>query len=130
MKGRRFVICILVVMVMVFSVACQSESEGQVTPTEDGKIVVNFWHSMGGHNLGILEELINQYNSSQDEVTIKPIYQGSYREGFSKINSVLGTEEVPALMQLNEESTKPMIDMGYIKPMQEFIERDNFDISS
>ncbi|NGP45249.1 ABC transporter substrate-binding protein [Bacillaceae bacterium SIJ1] len=98
--------------------------------TEDGKTVVTFWHSMSGNNLNVLEDIITDYNSEQSEVIVKPVFQGTYREGFSKINSVIGTDDVPALMQLNEESTKPMIDMGEIKPMQDFIDQDNFNIEN
>lgn len=130
MRAKQLIIFSLAIVIVVFTTACNSAPEEKNAVKDDGKTVVNFWHSMGGYNLGVLEDLIEKYNSNQENVVIEPIYQGDYREGFSKINSVLGTEEVPAIMQLNEESTKPMIDLGYIKPMQEFIERDNFDISS
>src|SRR5699024_9625749 len=113
--------------------ACSSSTggkEGDAATTDDGKIIIEFWHSMGGTNLEVLEGIIEDYNSSQDEAEVQPIYQGSYFEGFSKLNSVLGTSEVPALMQLNEASTKPMIDLEYIKPMHELIDEDNFDVSN
>lgn len=117
-------------LLMLFSLltACGS-NETESKQTADGKEIVTFWHSMGGHNLSILEGIIEEYNESQEDVVVEPVYQGSYREGFSKINSVIGTNEVPALMQLNEESTKPMIDLGFITPMHEFIDKDNVDIS-
>ena len=128
---RKIIVSFLVTVLMVLSVACNTSPEEEVnTRTEDGKTVVNFWHSMGGHNLTILEELIEQYHNSQDKVVINPIFQGNYIEGFSKINSVLGTDDVPDLMQLNEHSNKPMVDAGYITPMQDFIDRDNIDIRS
>ncbi len=117
-------------MALLLVGACSTGSDVQHGTTDDGKVIVNFWHSMSGNNLTVLEDIIDEYNESQDDVQVDPIFQGTYRDGFTKINSVIGTEEVPALMQLNEESTKPMIDLGYIKPMQEFIDADDFNISS
>jgi len=129
MKRKNIFFMLMSLALILFLAACGSSNSNE-PEKEDGKTVVNFWHSMGGHNLSVLEDIIDDYNENQDEVVVKSIYQGSYREGFSKINSVLGTKDVPALMQLNEESTKPMIDMGEIKPMQEFIEKDNYSIDN
>lgn len=117
-----------IILCLVIVSACSGENNDPNT-NSNNETVVEFWHSMGGNNLDIMEELIEKYNESQDDFVVDPIYQGSYTEGFSKLNSLLGTDEVPALMQLNEGSTKSMIDLGYIKPMHELIEDDDFDIS-
>lgn len=138
MKVKALLQISVIGAILMIIVGCNADSESQSGQTEDGaneqvnddKTVINFWHSMAGNNLEVMEELVEMYNESQNEVFVQHTYQGNYHEGLSKLNSVVGTDEIPDVMQLNEESLRPVIDGGFAKPMQEFIDRDNFDISN
>ncbi|UOE95125.1 ABC transporter substrate-binding protein [Alkalihalobacillus sp. LMS39] len=97
-------------------------------PSED-KVSVEFWHGMGGELGEALDALVDQYNDSQDGVEVVSEYQGSYEELLTKFRSVGGTADAPALVQVFEVGTKYMIDSGYITPVQEWIDKDNYDAS-
>lgn len=91
------------------------------------KIVL--WHAMGGELGNSLDSIVDNYNSSQDEVEVESIYQGSYFETLNKFRAVAGTEDAPSMVQIYDGGTAFMSESGYITPMQSFIDTDNFDES-
>lgn len=88
-----------------------------------------FWHAMGGNFQPTLNKIVEEYNKSQDKVEVEALYQGSYQEALNKFKSVQGTDKAPALIQLNEISTEYMYNSGAITPMQEFVKKDNYDLT-
>lgn len=88
-----------------------------------------FWHAMGGNFQPTLNKIVEEYNKSQDKVEVEALYQGSYQEDLNKFKSVQGTDKAPALIQLNEISTEYMYNSGAITPMQEFVKKDNYDLT-
>ncbi|ADI00390.1 ABC transporter substrate-binding protein [Salisediminibacterium selenitireducens] len=105
-----------------------NEAGEEETVSEDA-LEIEFWHAMGGGLGDTLEELVADYNASQDQYVITPEYQGSYEELLTQYRTVGGTETAPGLVQMFEVGTKYMIDSGYITPVQEWIDRENYDIS-
>ncbi|GIN57286.1 ABC transporter substrate-binding protein [Lederbergia ruris] len=93
------------------------------------KANISFWHAMSGDNGKALEEIVNKFNEQSDSVEVKAIYQGSYDDLLNKLRAVGGSSEAPAIVQVFEIGTKYMSESGFITPMQEFIDKDNFDIS-
>ena len=88
-----------------------------------------FWHAMGGNFQPTLNKIVEEYNKSQDKVEVEALYQGSYQEALNKFKSVQGTDKAPALIQLNEISNEYMYNSGAITPMQEFVKKDNYDLT-
>ncbi|QTD41110.1 ABC transporter substrate-binding protein [Sporosarcina sp. Te-1] len=97
--------------------------------TEDGKVSIEFWHAMSGTGQESIDSIVNGFNESQDKYEVKAEYQGSYEESLTKLRSVGGTKDAPAITQVFEVGTKYMIESGYIEPMQSFIDKDNYDVS-
>lgn len=117
--------------------ACSSETDEAVQTTdataapaeEEGKTEVVFWHAMSGELETALNTLVDDFNASQEEYEVEPVFQGTYEEALTKLNTVAGTEESPAMMQVFEVGTKFMIDSGHIQPVQDFIDEEGFDTS-
>jgi sn-glycerol 3-phosphate transport system substrate-binding protein len=130
MKNFKFYLLIVFSLLLVFgSIGCSSNAGGEVKKTDDGRTLVTFWHAMGGGAGEALNEIVNEFNQSQDEIFVQADYQGSYEESLNKLRQVGGTSEAPSLMQVFEVGTKYMSESGFIEPMQKFIDEDNFDIS-
>ena len=104
-----------------------SDNEGTVE--EEGKVSIEFWHAMSGSGQESLDAIVNSFNESQDKYEVKAEFQGTYEESLTKLRSVGGTKDAPAITQVFEVGTKYMIDSGYIEPMQSFIDKDNYDLS-
>lgn len=83
----------------------------------------------GGNFQPTLNKIVEEYNKSQDKIEVEALYQGSYQEALNKFKSVQGTDKAPALIQLNEISTEYMYNSGAITPMQEFVKKDNYDLT-
>ena len=110
--------------------ACGSEEAAPVAATtEEGKTEVVFWHAMSGDLETALNSQVDAFNASQDDYEVKPIFQGTYEEALTKFNAVAGSEDAPAIMQTFEVGTKYMIDSNKITPVQEFIDKEDFDTS-
>lgn len=96
----------------------------------EGKTNLTFWHSMGGAPGDAVNTLVDRYNQSQDEVFVTSEYQGEYDDALTKLRSAASGEDVGAdLVQVFELGTRYMIDSGLIRPMQEFVDADGYDLS-
>ena len=93
------------------------------------KQVVTFWHSMGGKGQETLNSIVDDYNKSQDKIQVNAEYQGTYDESLTKFNTVAGTDNAPTMIQTFEIGTMSMINSGNIKPIQDFVDADNYDMS-
>lgn len=137
---------LLFILTMVVLAACSnSDSEGSeeteapektatsgeaAEGTDDGeKIEIEFWHAMAGSGQESLDSIVEGFNESQDKYTVKAEFQGSYEESLTKLRSVGGTKDAPAITQVFEVGTKYMIDSGFIEPMSTFIEKYDYDLS-
>ncbi|MCM3358313.1 MAG: ABC transporter substrate-binding protein [Psychrobacillus sp.] len=105
------------------------KSDEDVEKSEEGKTVISFWHAMSGSGQTALDNIVADFNASQDDYEVKAEFQGSYEESLTKLRSVGGTADAPAITQVFEVGTKYMIESGFIEPMQKFIDEDNYDLS-
>ncbi len=133
MKRKLRMLFIFSVMItMVVMTACsnsETTSKKESKGEKNGKTEISFWHAMSGAGQETLDSIVEDFNNSQDKYTVKAEFQGSYEESLTKLRSVGGTENAPAITQVFEVGTKYMIESGFIEPIQSFIDKDNYDIS-
>jgi sn-glycerol 3-phosphate transport system substrate-binding protein len=123
----------LVLLIVAASVAaCGGEEEGQpegsATPAA-GPVQINFWHSEVASNLDTIQALARRFNSEQDEVEVKMAFQGNDEETVLKFMASLGSSDVPAIIYLAEVDAQKVMDSGAARPVQEFIDREHYDLS-
>jgi len=94
-----------------------------------GTVTIDLWHSEAAANSDTLERLASRYNSSQDEVRVRPFFQGTDEELLAKLLASLGSGQVPAIALLVEVDTQKMIDSGGAAPVQDFVDREDYDLS-
>lgn len=91
---------------------------------------ITFWHAMGGVNGEALDYLINQFNEENEYgITVVSEYQGSYDDAINKLKSAKLGNMGADLVQIYDIGTRFMLDSGWIVPMQELIDADDFDLS-
>ena len=103
-------------------------TENGVEKETDEKVSIEFWHAMSGTGQESLDAIVSGFNSSQDKYEVKAEFQGTYEESLTKLRSVGGTKDAPAITQVFEVGTKYMIDSGYIEPIQSFIDKNDFKL--
>jgi len=94
-----------------------------------GTVTIDLWHSESAANVDALQSLISRYNSSQDEVKVRAFFQGTDEELMAKLVTSLGSGQVPAVALMGELDTQKMIDSGDVAPVQDFIDRERYDLA-
>ena len=94
-----------------------------------GPVTIDLWHSETAANLETLESMVARFNASQDQVRVQPVYQGNEEEIMAKLVIALPSRQVPAVLILEKEVAQEMIDTGAVRPVQDFIDRDGYDLS-
>lgn len=107
-----------------------NKNDGTETSDAKDRTTIVFWHSMGGNLNDAIDHLVDEYNNSQDKYFVKAEFQGEYDDALTKLRSSASGKDVGAdLVQVFDLGTRYMIDSGLIKPIQDFIDEDNYDTS-
>ncbi len=133
MPWRRWLLPLLFVVGVALA-SCGGGGDGGengLSPPNDtgGRTKITLWHSMSSPLNVFLQNIIDDFNASQDRYQVEAIFQGSYSESLNKLISSIGSGDVPTIIQLNDTSTQIMIDSREITPMQDFIDKEGYDLS-
>ncbi|MGI6693828.1 MAG: ABC transporter substrate-binding protein [Limnochordia bacterium] len=88
-----------------------------------GAVKVEFWHSMTGSRLQVLENLVNEFNAINPDQQIEPILIGTYEEGLTRFMAAYPVGQEPGIVQVYEVGTQAMHDSGMIIPAYQIPER-------
>lgn len=87
------------------------------------KTEVEWWHAMGGALGQKVNDIAADFNASQDEYEIKPVYKGSYAETMTSAIAAFRAKEQPAIVQVFEVGTATMMGAKQaIYPVYELME--------
>jgi sn-glycerol 3-phosphate transport system substrate-binding protein len=126
------------VAVLLLSVALGACGGGEKsTPTAKtpgaspaaGPVDIDLWHSEQAANQDTINRLADRFNASQNEVRVHPSFQGTYEDAMAKVVASLPTGDVPAVALLGDIYTQMAIDSGGAVPIQDFVDRDGYDLS-
>ena len=94
-----------------------------------GPVDIDFWHSEVAANQDTINRLVDHFNASQNEVRVHPSFQGTYDDAMAKLVASLPARQVPAVAFLGDIYTQMAIDSGAVTPVQDFVDRDGYDLS-
>ena len=117
---KLFSLLLVLAMMAGFCAAAVAEAPVEIT----------FWHAMGGVNGEAITAMVDEFNTEfEGKIHVNVEYQGGYDDAFAKIKAA-GINAIPCdIMQVYDIGTRFMIDSGWVKPMQEFIDAEGFDAS-
>lgn len=88
-----------------------------------------FWHSMGGANAKALQAIVDRFNQqNKGKINVKAVYQGNYDDAMNKFKSAMVAHNGPDVMQCYDLGTRYMIDCGLNDPVQNYAEKDHWDL--
>jgi sn-glycerol 3-phosphate transport system substrate-binding protein len=93
-------------------------------------VEIQWWHAMPGELGRQLERLTADFNGSQAEYKVVPVYKGAYAETLSAAIVALRSRQQPAIVQVVEVATATMMAAkGAVYPVFELMrdEREAFD---
>ena len=118
--------------------ACGGDGGGGAAPAPESNALddvegvtdVTFWHSMDGSNGEALQGLVDQFNADNEgTIAVEAVFQGGYDDTITKYKASVQSGSTPDLVQIYDIGTRFMIDSEQVVPMQEFIDRDDYDVS-
>ena len=136
MNVRAVITAAGLILVVLAGAACGGGKEGapSTTPprqaaTPSGPVTISFWHVATGAVKDTLTRLTDQFNASQDRITVSLVFQGKYDDNMNKILASLGSGDLPTLAQLDDPKTQLIADSGAVVPVQDFIDAEGYDLS-
>jgi sn-glycerol 3-phosphate transport system substrate-binding protein len=139
--NKKGFVALLISIIMLLLAACSGGGGNSATTSTDKPaatsgdskssgqpIKVTFWHAMGGANNKVVDQMVADFNASQDKIKVESVFQGSYDDLLSKLK-VAGAKDGPSIVQVYEIGSRYMIDSKLITPVQQFIDQDKFDLS-
>ena len=118
-KLLSFVLCACLLLTLFLPAALAEEP-----------VKIIFWHSMGGVNGEAINKMVADFNAANaGKIEVEVQFQGDYDEAINKLKSASMGNMGADVVQIYDIGTRFMIDSGWIIPMQELIDADNYDIS-
>ena len=107
---RRFFI-VLGMLALILSLSLVNVSAKEVT--------IQFWHAMGGHNMEVVNSLVDQFNKTHPGIKVEAQMAGTYDDVLSKTQAAVRTKTAPHIIQIFEIGTRVMLDSGIILPVED-----------
>jgi sn-glycerol 3-phosphate transport system substrate-binding protein len=93
----------------------------------DGPVEIDLWHGLGAQPQVALNDLADEFNSSQDQVRVRILNQGtSYDEVFRKYVAAIPSGQLPAIAYLEDTTLRQLVDSGTVLPAEACEEADDF----
>lgn len=85
-------------------------------------VEIVMWYSLAGHLGSEIRKLAGDFNKTQSEYVVKPIYKGEYIESLTSFAAAFSAKQPPAIIQVFELGTDTMLQpKGIIKPVDELM---------
>ena len=92
-------------------------------------IEIEFWHAMADDLGAVVQELVDRYNASQDNVIVNATFQGSYDDTYNALLASFEAGTAPNITQNFDLAAQTMFDTGRLVPAYELMapgEADSF----
>lgn len=95
---------------------------------EGGKVEIEFWHCMGSSNGELIQEIVDDFNASQDKIQVKAVHQGSYTDAGTKMQAALAAGEAPVLAQMEIGMLGIFADADSLVDLQKYVDAEGYDM--
>ena len=123
LKLRTMLLTVMMLLVFIVS-ACSQQVQDDASTSQEKKVPVEieFWYGLGGKLGEAMQQMIDKFNTSQDEVIVKGVVQGSYSETTQMLQAAIAARKVPAVALSSE---REWAKRGLFAPLDEFIAVDS-----
>ncbi len=106
----------------VKSILCSSAVLASFATTTFAETEVQWWHAMGGTNGERVNKIAEDFNATQDEYKVVPVYKGNYTETMTAAIAAFRAKEHPQIVQVFEVGTATMMAAkGAIVPVEQMM---------
>lgn len=93
------------------------------------QVEVEFWHAFSGNNGDAVGKLAAQFNESQGDYEIVPVYTGNYTEGTQRLTAAIAGNTAPGLVMLEITRYGLFADRGALEPLQAYLDASQSDLT-
>lgn len=103
--------------------ACGAGAKSQDT-ARDGRVQITFWYSGGKTAAGVMEDIIGEFNQSQQDYEITGIQQADYDETYTKLQAGIAGKNAPDIALLDSDKSRSLMEKHLLVPMNTYTEQD------
>lgn len=92
------------------------------------KVVLHWWHAMGGQLGETVDALAKQFNESQPDYEVQPLRKGNYAETLTAAIAAYRAKQPPHLVQVYEVGTQTMLLSGAVYPVHQLMQDQQLPI--
>ncbi|MBB4278702.1 sn-glycerol-3-phosphate ABC transporter substrate-binding protein UgpB [Rhizobium mongolense] len=88
---------------------------------------LQWWHAMAGANNEVVEQISKEFNASQADYKVVPVFKGSYPETLNAGIAAFRAKQAPAILQVFDAGSGVMMGAeGAIMPAAEVLEKSGY----
>ena len=91
---------------------------------KDGRVQVTLWYSGGKTAAGVMEELIGDFNSSQQQYQVTGIQQADYDETYTKLAASIAGKTGADAALLDSDKARSLAEKGLLAGLSSYFEAD------
>ncbi len=91
---------------------------------------LQWWHAMTGANNEVVDQLAKEFNESQSEYKITPVFKGTYPETLNAGIAAFRSKQPPAIIQVFDAGSGVMMGAeGAIMPVADVLKKGGFEFN-
>ncbi|MDP8952090.1 MAG: extracellular solute-binding protein, partial [Actinomycetota bacterium] len=112
----------LALLVLVIAGCSSIKPSAETGGNSSGAVEITFWHGMSGQLQNVLEEQVEDFNKSQDEVRVVPTSNTDYATNQQKLLAAIASDSQPDIAQLEIHAVPQFAASGALAPLDGFME--------
>lgn len=115
------IVSLILCLALALTLVTGASAEGERTK-------ITIWHMLSGVGAEAFDQIVKNFNDSQDKYEAVAEFQGNWYDNFAKFKAT-PKEDLPDLYQIVVECMGWLTESDRIIPVQKYIDRDHFDVS-
>ena len=103
---------------------CGTAKQAEATKTADGKVEVDFWYSGGKTAVNVVQDIVDEFNESQDKYEVKTTTQADYTETYEKLQAGIAGNNAPDMALLDVDKSRNLSEKNLIEDLSSYVEAD------
>lgn len=89
------------------------------------KTTVEFWYAGGKTAVGVIQDIVDKYNESQDKYEVKTVTQADYSETYQKLQAAIAGNAAPDLVLLQPSAARTLDEKNLLIDLNAYTEKDS-----
>ncbi|MFB5660479.1 extracellular solute-binding protein [Alteribacillus sp. HJP-4] len=119
---QKSIIWLMAGLLMLLLAGCGEDSQ----TTRDGRVQIDYWVLFGGGDLDFMQEIVDDYNESQDDVYVNVVLQ-DYDEYYTKLTTSVVADRGPDVAVSHAAVLPDLVNQGLTMPLDSIAEEAGLD---